>query len=150
MPESVEEYLRTLPRDRRESMEAVRATILKHLPKDYEEGVLYGGVGYYVPHSVYPAGYHCDPKIPLPLAVLTSKKNYMSLHLMTIYGNEEMRSWFEDAYAKAGKKLDMGKACLNFKKAEELPLEVIGQAIARVSAKDYIAKVQEAIGRKKK
>jgi hypothetical protein len=131
-------------------MEAVRATILKHLPKDYEEGVLYGGVGYYVPHSVYPAGYHCDPKIPLPLAVLTSKKNYMSLHLMTIYGNEEMRSWFEDAYAKAGKKLDMGKACLNFKKAEELPLEVIGQAIARVSAKDYIAKVQEAIGRKKK
>jgi Domain of unknown function (DU1801) len=150
MPASVEEYLQSLPEDRRNALETVRATILEHLPEDYEEGFLYGGIGYYVPHSVYPAGYHCDPKIPLPLAVLTSKKNYMSLHLMTIYGNEEMRAWFEEAYKKAGKKLDLGKACLNFKKVEDLPLDVIGEAIGRVSAKEYINRVESTLASRKK
>jgi hypothetical protein len=135
---TVEEYLSQLPEDRRAAIEAVRQLILRNLDRDYEEGMQYGMIGYYVPHRVYPAGYHCDPKQPLPFAALGSQKNYMSLYLMCVYGDSAHAQWFRDAWAKTGKKLDAGKACVRFKKLDDLALDVIGEAIKRVPARKYI------------
>ena len=117
---TVDQYLAELPEDRRKALEAVRQVVLKNLDKDYEEGIQYGMIGYYVPHRVHPAGYHCDPKQPLPFASLASQKNHMALYLMCIYGDTDHAKWFRDAWAKTGKKLDMGKACVRFKKLEDL------------------------------
>ena len=113
-PASVAEYLATLPEDRRAALQAVRKVILKNLDKDYEEGILYGMLGYYVPHSVYPPGYHCDPTKPLGFVCLASQKNYMSLYLHCLYGATDHLKWFQEAWAKTGKKLDMGKCCIRF------------------------------------
>jgi hypothetical protein len=136
---TVEQYLAELPEDRRKAIEAVRQVVLKNLDKDFEEGIQYGMIGYYVPHRVYPQGYHCDPKQPLPFAGLGSQKNHMSLYLMCIYGTTDHTKWFQEAWAKTGKKLDMGKACVRFKKIDDLALGVIGEAIKRVPAKKFIA-----------
>jgi Domain of unknown function (DU1801) len=135
---TVTQYLAELPEDRRKAIEAVRQVVLKNLDKDYEEGIQYGMIGYYVPHRVYPAGYHCDPKQPLPFAGLASQKNYMSVYIMCVYGHSGHASWFQQEWAKTGKKLDMGKACVRFKKIDDLALNVIGEAIRRVPAKKYI------------
>ena len=134
---TVEQYLAELPEDRRKAIEAVRQVVLKNLDKDYEEGMQYGMIGYYVPHRVYPKGYHCDPRQPLGFAGLGSQKNHMSLYLMCIYGHAEHAKWFREAWAKTGKKLDMGKACVRFKKVEDLALDVIGEAIKQ-SAREEI------------
>lgn len=142
---TVQEYLANLPEDRREALEAVRKVILANLDKDFEEGIQYGMIGYYVPHRVFPAGYHCDPKQPLPFAAVGAQKNHMSLHLMFIYGHAEQEKLFQDAWAKTGKKLDMGKACVRFKKLSDLPLEVIGEAFKRVSTKKYLEHYQQAV-----
>ena len=141
---TVEEYLAGLPADRRQAIEAVRTVILSNLDQDYEEGMQYGMIGYYVPHSVYPAGYHCDPRQPLPFAGLASQKNHCSLYLMCVYGESEHSKWFQEAWAKTGKKLDMGKACVRFKKLEDVALDVVGEAIRRVPAKKYIAVCEAA------
>jgi len=148
---TVEQYLTELPAERRAALEAVRAVILAHLDPDYAEGMQYGMIGYYVPHRVFPAGYHCDPRQPLPFAGLASQKNHMSLHLMCVYGDPEQARWFRQAWAQTGKKLDMGKACVRFKRLADLPLDVIGAAIRRVPAKKYIAHYEAAIraGRKR-
>lgn len=147
---TVQQYLDQLPEDRREAISAVRDVMLKNLPKGFEEGMQYGMIGYYVPHSVYPAGYHCNPKEPLPYASLASQKNYMSIYLMCIYGDEKHREWFIEAWKKTGKKLDMGKSCVSFKKLEEVPLKVVGQAIKRVTVKKYIEFYEHATrGRRK-
>lgn len=142
---TVAAYLAELPADRRAAVEAVRKVILKNLDKDYEEGMSYGMIGYYVPHRVYPAGYHCDPTKPLPYAGLASQKQYMSVYLMTAYGNGSEERFIRDGFAKAGKKLNMGKCCIRFKKLEDLPLDVIGEAIRRVPAKNYIAFTEKAL-----
>lgn len=143
---TVAEYLASLPPDRREAIEAVRQVILKNLDKDYAEGVSYGMIGYFIPHSVFPAGYHCDPRQPLPFAGLASQKQSMSIYLMGLYigegggpgGETADTRWFREAWAKTGKKLDMGKACVRFKKIEDVALDVIGEAIRRVPSKVYI------------
>ncbi|MFN7967386.1 MAG: DUF1801 domain-containing protein [Acidobacteriota bacterium] len=135
---TVRAYLQELPPDRRAAIEAVRQVILHNLDKDFEEGISYGMIGYYVPHRVFPAGYHCDPRQPLCFAGLASQKNYMSLYLMSVYGRQEEQERFVQEWAKTGKKLDMGKACVRFKRLEDLPLDVIGRAIHRVSAKAYV------------
>jgi hypothetical protein len=141
---TVEQYLSGLPEDRRKALEAVRQVLLENLDKDYEEGMQYGMIGYYVPHRVYPAGYHCDPKQPLPFAGLASQKNHMSLYLMCTYGDSELSRWFRDAWAKTGKKLDMGKSCVRFKRLDDLALDVIAEAIRRVPAKKYIESCEAA------
>jgi uncharacterized protein DUF1801 len=141
---TVEQYLAELPEDRRTAIAAVRNVILKNLDKDYEEGMQYGMIGYYVPHRVYPAGYHCDPTQPLCFAGLASQKNYMSIYLMCVYGSESEAKWFRAAWAKSGKKLDMGKSCIRFRKLDDLPLEVIGEAIRRMPATKYIAYSESA------
>jgi hypothetical protein len=138
---TVDAYLQSLPGDRRTAISAVRDVILRNLDASYEEGIQYGMIGYYVPHRVYPKGYHCDPKQPLPFAALASQKNYMSLYLMSAYcgcedggGQDQHARWFREAWAKTGKKLDMGKACIRFKNVADLPLDLIGEAIRRVPA----------------
>ena len=134
-------YLAELPEDRRKALEAIRKVIRKNLDKDYEERMQYGMIGYCVPHRVFPAGYHCDPKQPLPFAGLASQKNYMSLYLMCVYGNEGEREWFHEQWTKSGKKLDMGKACVRFKKLEDVPLDVIGEAqrcLQIISKEDFV------------
>ncbi|MCA8910132.1 MAG: DUF1801 domain-containing protein [Planctomycetes bacterium] len=135
---TVAEYLKSLPDDRREAIEAVRKVILKNLDSKYEEGMQYGMIGYYVPHKHYPPGYHCDPKQPLPFASIASQKNHMAVYLMCTYMDPEQDEWFRQAWAKTGKKLDMGKSCVRFKKLENLALDVIGEAIKRVPAKKFI------------
>jgi hypothetical protein len=153
---TVEQYLAQLPEDRRAAVSAVRDVIRKNLDKDYQETIQYGMIGYSVPHSVFPAGYHCDPRQPLPFAGLASQKNHMSLYMMGLYiGSADGESdtadtrWFKEAWARSGKKLDMGKACVRFKKLEDVPLEVIGEAIRRIPARTYIARYEEVLGRMK-
>lgn len=147
---TVEAYLRELPEDRRAAISAVREVILKNLDPTYEEGMSYGMIGYSVPHGVYPAGYHCDPSKPLPFAGLGSQKNHMSLYLMGVYGDAGEHAKLVEGFKKAGKKLDMGKACIRFKSLDDLPLDVIGAAVKRVPAKTYIERyesVLESMGR---
>ena len=139
---TVEEYLAELPPDRRTAISAVRQVILKNLDKSYEEGMSYGAIGYCVPHRLYPAGYHCKPELPLPFAGLASQKNYMSIYLMCQYGDEGEESWFRAAWKKTGKKLDMGKSCIRFKRLEDVALEVVGEAIRRMPAKKYLARYE--------
>jgi Domain of unknown function (DU1801) len=135
---SVAEYLGELPEDRRHAIEAVREVIRKNLDADFAEGVQYGMIGYYVPHALYPSGYHCDPQQPLPFAALASQKNYMSLYLMCVYGDAAHLKRFQTAWAKSGKKLNMGKSCVRFTKLDDLALDAIADAIGSVSAKGYI------------
>jgi hypothetical protein len=158
---TVSEYLASLPADRRAAISAVRDVVRKNLDADYEEGIQYGMIGWYVPHSLYPAGYHTDPKQPLPFAALASQKNHMALYMMGVYcgcaegedGETADVKWFKAQWAKTGKKLDMGKSCLRFKKLDDLALDVVGAAIKRIPAKVYVKRytqvMAEAAGRKK-
>jgi hypothetical protein len=147
---TVAAYLAQLPPDRRAAISAVRDVIRKNLDGAYEEGIQYGMIGYYVPHSVYPAGYHADPKQPLPFAALASQKNHVAIYLMGTYcgcvegpgGLTEDAKWFREAWARTGKKLDMGKACVRFTKIENVALEVVGEAIRRVPARTYVERYE--------
>lgn len=135
---TVDEYLASLPEDRRRSLSIVRQILLEHLPEGYEEGMLYGMIGYYVPHSIFPDGYHCYPTKPLMYVNLGSQKNHMALYLMCTYGDPVRKAQFVEDYIASGKKLDMGKACLRFKKAEDLALDVIAEVI-KVPVETYLA-----------
>jgi len=135
---TVKQYLDSLPADRRAAITAVRRVILKNLPKGYQEAMQYGMIGYSVPLKLYPPGYHCKKDEPLPYAALASQKNHMALYLCTVYGDKKTAGWFRKAVMAAGKKLDMGKSCVRFRKIDDLPLDVIGKAIARTSVKDLI------------
>lgn len=137
---SVAEYLASLPSDRRAAIEAVREVILRNLDPAYREVMQYGMIGYCVPHSVFPHGYHCDPKQPLPFAGLASQKGHMSLYLMGVYsdGQDAESQWFRKAWAKTGKRLDMGKACVRFKKLDDLALDIVGEAIRRMPVRKFI------------
>ena len=132
---TVEEYLSELPEDRRTAIAAVRQVILEHLPEGYEESIQYGMIGYGIPLERYPETYNGQP---LGYVGLASQKNYMSLYLMNIYGDPEAAQWFVEQYKASGKKLDMGKSCVRFKKLEDLPLDLVGEAIARASVAQYI------------
>jgi hypothetical protein len=150
---TVDEYLSELPEDRREAIQAVREVILSNLGEGYEEGIQYGMIGYFVPHGVYEPGYHCDPKQPVPFAGIASQKNYMSLYLMCIYGAPDQEAWFKKAWAKSGKKLDMGKSCVRFKKLDDVALDVVGKAVKRVPVKKFLAhytSVLATMGKRKK
>ena len=135
---TVDGYLTELPEDRREAIEGIRKVILKNLPNGHEEGMLYGMIGYYVPHSIYPDGCYCTPTDPLLFANLASQKNHMSFYGMGIYVDEAQAKWFVEGLKKTGKKLNMGKSCVRFKKLEDVPLEVIDKAIKRMPVKKYI------------
>lgn len=147
-PTTVKAYLAALPDDRRAVLQALRNTILENLDKDYEEGIQYGMIGYYVPHRIFPAGYHCDPKQPLPFLSLASQKAHMSLYMMCITTPEEHER-FQQAWLKTGRKLNMSKSCIRFKKLEDLALEVIAETIRRTPAKTYIRQYQSSLAASK-
>ena len=131
----------SLPGDRREAIAAVRAAILEHLPEGYEEGIQYGMIGWYIPLERYPETYN---RQPLSVAGLASQKSYMSLYLNCVYSDSDEKEWFEQRWAETGKKLDMGKRCVRFKNLEDLPLDVVGEAIARVPPEDFIASYERS------
>jgi uncharacterized protein YdhG (YjbR/CyaY superfamily) len=136
---TVDQYMAELPDDRKEAMQKLREIILKNLPKGFTEEMNYGMPGYVVPHSLYPAGYHCDPKLPLPFMGLASQKNSINFYHMGIYANPDLLKWFTDEYPKHVKaKLDMGKSCLRFKKPELIPYELIGELVKKITVKDWI------------
>ena len=135
---TVKEYLASVPEDRRKGIEVVHKVILKNLDKQYEESMLWGMIGYAVPHRVWPTGYHCDPSKPLMMAALSSQKNNLSVYLMSVYSDKAERAWFQKAWAKSGKKLNMGGSCIRFTKVDDAALDVIGEAIRRTPAKAYV------------
>jgi hypothetical protein len=137
-PTTVDEYLESLPEDRKQALQTVRETILKNLAEGYEEGIQYGMIGYYVPHSVYPPGYHCDKKQPLPFAGLGSQKNHMAIYLMCTYGDPVEDARFKKAWLATGRKLDMGKSCVRFKSIDDVALDVLGETIKRIPTEKYI------------
>ena len=137
---TVEEYLKELPADRQVAMMKLHKVILKNLPKGFKEGMSYGMIGYCVPHSIYPNGYHCNPKLPLPFAALASQKNAVTIYHMGIYGDPKLSKWFVDEYSKAGVgKLDMGGSCIRFKKTENIPYQLIGELCGKITVEKWIA-----------
>jgi hypothetical protein len=142
---TVKEYLADLPEDRRAALNQVRKVFREHLDPDYKETIQYGMIAYVVPHRLYPPGYHCDPKLPLQFAALASQKQYMSLYLCVCYGNSELDAWFRDAWASTGKKLDMGKSCIRFKRAEDLALDVVGKLLDRLPVAKFIANYEASV-----
>jgi hypothetical protein len=147
---TVAEYLQELPADRRAVLAKVRSLLKKNLPKGLVELMGYGMICYSVPHSIYPPGYRCDPKTPLPFASLAAQKNYYALYLMTIYGSEELEAWLRAEYKARGLRLDMGKGCLRFKRLEDLPLDVIAELAGRVTLEEYIRRYDAQIASRKK
>lgn len=142
---TVESYLAALPEDRRLALAAVRQTILDHLPAGYQEGIQYGFIGYFVPHDAYRYGYHCDPKQPLPLAHIAAQKNHMAVYLFCTYLDGDATAQFIRDWHATGKKLDMGKSCVRFKKLDDLALPVIGRAIARWPVAEFIAAYERGL-----
>jgi hypothetical protein len=142
---TVDAYLAELPEERREAISAIRGVILKNLPRGYEEGMQWGMIGYYVPHSLYPAGYHCQPEEPLPVASLASQKNHMAFYGLGLYINEAQARWFVEEWKKAGKKLDMGKSCVRFKTLDDVAVDVIGRAIKRLPVEQYIEQYERQL-----
>ena len=137
--ESVESYIEQLPEDRKEVFEKLRQTILENLPKGFSEVISYGMIGYVVPHSIYPDGYHCDPKLPLSFLNIASQKNFISLYHMGIYADPTLLEWFTTEYPKYSKrKLDMGKSCIRFKKLDEIPFDLIGELVQKMTVEQWI------------
>ena len=132
---SVDTYLKKLPEDRREIITQVRKIILKNLPKGYEEAMQYGMISYIIPFDKFPDTYN---KQPLAYISLASQKNYISLYMNNIYSDSKLKEWFESEFEKSGKKLDMGKSCVRFRKLEQLPLDVIGKAVAHTPVDEFI------------
>ena len=146
---TVEEYINELPNDRKEAIEKLRKVISKNLPKGFEETIGYGMIGYVVPHSIYPKGYHCDTKQPLPFISLASQKNFIALYHMGIYAEPTLLEWFVSEFPKHAKsKLDMGKSCIRFKKIDDIPFELIGELASKMTTEDWINKYESAFLKK--
>ena len=142
------EYVDSLPDERKIVIENIRKTVLDNLPEGFEETMSYGMLGYVVPHSIYPSGYHCDPKTPLPFISVASQKNFIAFYHMGIYADESLLNWFIAEYPKHCKtKLDMGKSCIRFKKMNDIPLELLGQLVAKMSVQDWISMYEKNLKR---
>jgi hypothetical protein len=148
---TVDEYIASLPEDRQQAITQLRSVIKKQLPKGFEEQMNYGMIGYVVPHSQYPAGYHCNPKDPLPFLNIASQKNFIAVYHMGIYANPALLQWFTEAHAKASpKKLDMGKSCIRYKKTQDIPYALIGELAAKTTVKEWIACYESVLKQNKK
>ncbi|MCC6370598.1 MAG: DUF1801 domain-containing protein [Bacteroidia bacterium] len=144
-----EEYMNTLPADRKAAIQELRKVILKNLPKGFKEEMNYGMLGYVVPHSKYPKGYHCDPKLPLPFLAIASQKNFIAVYHMGIYADAQLLQWFTKEYAvQAKSKLDMGKSCIRFKKPEHIPYKLIGELAKKITVQQWIEKYESAFLKK--
>lgn len=146
--EDPEKYLNSLPEERRTAVKKLREVLLKNLPEGFEEGMGYGMLSYHVPHSLYPAGYHVDPSLPLPFINLASQKNYVALYHMGLYSKPELLEWFTNEYPKHSKrKLDMGKSCIRFKKMEDIPYELIAELATKLTPEEWIS-IYESVRKK--
>jgi uncharacterized protein YdhG (YjbR/CyaY superfamily) len=145
---TVEDYIKELPKERQQAIIKLRKEIRKNIPKGFSEGMGYGMMGYSVPHSLYPAGYHCDPKLPLPFMGVASQKHFIAVYHMGVYADPKLLKWFTDAYAKAGVgKLDMGKSCIRFKNPEKIPYKLIGELASKITPQQWIEVYEKAIKR---
>lgn len=134
-----EQYVDQLPDDRKEAISKLRKSILDNLHEGFIETISYGMIGYVVPHTLYPKGYTCDPKIPLPFMNIASQKNYIALYHMGIYGNKELLDWFVREYTTSFKlKLERGKGCFRFKYPDRIPYDLIGELTSKISVSDWI------------
>lgn len=146
---SPEDYISQVPEERKVVLKELRKIINYNLPDGFEEGIIYKMIGYYVPHSVYPDGYHCDPKTPLPFMSFASQKNSVNLYHSGIYAKKELYDWFVDEYPKHCKsKLDMGKSCIRFKKLDDIPFELIGELTRKITCEEWISIYGSAIKKK--
>lgn len=146
---TVEEYISQLPEERQEVLQKLRNIIKENLPEGFEEGINYNMIGYYVPHSKYPDGYHCDPKLPLPFMNLASQKNSVNLYHSGIYANKDLHDWFVAEYPKhAKRKLDMGKSCIRFKKLDDIPYELIAELCTKMSVDEWVSTYESAVKKK--
>lgn len=143
---SIAEYLEKIPEERKVPMNKLRQVILENIPDGFSEELNYGMIGYVVPHSLYPGGYHCSPELPLPFLNIASQKNFIGLYHMGIYANNELLNWFEAEYPKHSKrKLDMGKSCIRFKKLDEIPYQLIGELVSKMTPHDWIELYEENV-----
>ncbi len=150
---TIDAYIAQLPDDRKKAMTELRKVIKKNLPKGFKEEMSYGNIGYVVPHSKYPPGYHCDPKLPLPFMGVASQKNSINFYHMGIYADPELLKWFTDAHTKLSpKKLDMGKSCIRYKNPEDIPYQLLGELVSKITVDDWIEKYESVLkdNRKKK
>jgi uncharacterized protein YdhG (YjbR/CyaY superfamily) len=145
---TVDQYVDEVPEERKAAIKKLRAVIKKNLPKGFQEGMGYGMVWYSVPHLKYPAGYHCNPKDPLPFMGFASQKNFIAVYHMGVYSNPKFLKWFQDAHAKASaKKLDMGKSCIRYKKPDDIPFELIGELVSKITPDEWIAMYEKILKR---
>lgn len=134
-----EEIISNAPEERREALTRLRSIIRSNLPEKFQEGISYGMIGYVIPHEIYPAGYHCDPKLPLPFMSFASQKNFIAFYHMGMYSKPELLTWFQEEYKRrTQRKPDMGKSCVRFKKPEDIPFDLIGELVASMSADEWI------------
>ncbi len=139
-----DEYIASLPEERKSAIAQLRNTILENIPKGFHEEMSYGMIGYVVPHAIYPSGYHCTPKLPLPFLNIASQKNAITMYHMGIYAEKNLLEWFQNEYPKHSKtKLDMGKSCVHFKKIDQIPFALVGELISKVSVEKWIAWYEE-------
>ncbi|MCF1713500.1 DUF1801 domain-containing protein [Flavihumibacter sp. RY-1] len=147
---TVSDYLRELPEEKRAVMQSLRSIVQKNIPTGFQECMQYGMISYVVPHSLYPSGYHCDPRQPLPFLSLAAQKNHFAVYHMGMYADPQLLSWFQEAFAAHYPyKLDMGKSCMRFKKPEQVPVELIGELAAKMSPKDWISLYEGQLKKKK-
>ena len=136
---NIEEYIEKVPADKKKAVEELRKVVKKNIPKGFKEELSYGSIGFVIPHSLFPHGYHCNPELPLPFINIAAKKNYISLHHMGVYADKKLLDWFVKEYPKHSKsKLDMGKACIRFKKVEDIPYKLIGELTTKVTAEKWM------------
>jgi hypothetical protein len=145
---TVEEYLELLPADRKTILTALRKEIRKNLPKGFKEEMSYGMIGYVVPHSIYPDGYHCTPELPLPFMSIASQNNFIAVYHMGVYADKKLLEWFTKEYPKhSPARLDMGKSCLRFKKPEQIPLKLIGELAGKMTPQQWITLYEKNLKR---
>ena len=136
---SPDDYISQLPEERQDVVSKLRKIINENLPSGYKEVMSYGMIGWVVPHEIYPDGYHCDPKLPLPFINLASQKNFVAVYHSGVYAKEELLKWFVDEYPKhAKRKLDMGKSCIRFKKMDDVPYDLIGELCGKITVEQWV------------
>ncbi|MBB6004977.1 DUF1801 domain-containing protein [Arcicella rosea] len=134
-----DQYIEELPEDRKIAISNLRKVILENLPEGFQETMSYGMIGYVVPHSLYPSGYHCTPNLPLPFLSIASQKNFIAVYNMLVYSDPTINEWFVNEYTKYSKaKLDMGKSCIRFKKLDQIPFDLIGELASKVTVDEWI------------
>lgn len=145
---NIEEYISNCPEERQDALKKLRQFILDNIPEGFKEELNYGMPGYVVPHELYPSGYHCDPKLPLPFCNFASQKNFIAFYHMGMYADEKIKNWFVEEYKKiVPTKLDMGKSCVRFKKPEQIPFELIGELMQKITVQDWIDNYEKNIKR---